>query len=89
MWRSRAWGVLLGALLSVAHGSQAILVLQSDFGTLDGAVASMKGVAVGVSSDIHIYDLTHDIEPFNIWQGAAAGADCRILACRNCLRVGR
>ena len=46
------------------------LVLQSDFGTLDGAVASMKGVAVGVSPDIHIYDLTHEIEPFNIWQGA-------------------
>jgi S-adenosylmethionine hydrolase len=45
-------------------------VLQSDFGLLDGAVASMKGVAVGVSPDIHLYDLTHQIEPFNIWQGA-------------------
>jgi len=51
-------------------GSQPTLVLQSDFGTLDGAVASMKGVAVGVSPDIHIYDLTHHIEPYNIWQGA-------------------
>ena len=30
----------------------------------------MKGVAVSVSPDIHIYDLTHNIEPFNIWQGA-------------------
>jgi S-adenosylmethionine hydrolase len=47
-----------------------VLVLQSDFGTLDGAVASMKGVAVGVSPGIHVYDLTHHIEPFNIWQGA-------------------
>ena len=45
-------------------------MLQSDFGLLDGAVASMKGVAVGVSPDIHIYDLTHQIEPYNIWQGA-------------------
>jgi len=53
-----------------AFATQPILVLQSDFGTLDGAVASMKGVAVGVSPDIHIYDLTHNIEPFNIWQGA-------------------
>ncbi|MGQ0384142.1 MAG: SAM hydrolase/SAM-dependent halogenase family protein [Gammaproteobacteria bacterium] len=50
--------------------AQPVLVLQSDFGTLDGAVASMKGVAVGVSPDLHIHDLTHDIEPFNIWQGA-------------------
>ena len=53
-----------------ACGAQPILVMQSDFGLLDGAVASMKGVAVGVSPDIHIYDLTHNIEPFNIWQGA-------------------
>ena len=71
MRSARACGFLLGALLSVAsYASQPILVLQSDFGTLDGAVASMKGVAVGVSPDIHIYDLTHHIEPFNIWQGA-------------------
>ena len=61
----------LAALLAIAaQASQPILVLQSDFGTLDGAVASMKGVAVSVSPDIHIYDLTHNIEPFNIWQGA-------------------
>lgn len=53
-----------------AARAQPVLVLQSDFGTLDGAVASMKGVAVGVSRDIHIYDLTHHIEPYNIWQGA-------------------
>ena len=56
--------------MTALAGSQPILVLQSDFGTLDGAVASMKGVAVSVSPDIHIYDLTHNIEPFNIWQGA-------------------
>jgi S-adenosylmethionine hydrolase len=64
-------GLLLAAFLSTAAiAAQPILVLQSDFGLLDGAVASMKGVAVGVSPDIHIYDLTHNIEPFNIWQGA-------------------
>ena len=61
----------LGAfLIAAAAWSQPVLVLQSDFGTLDGAVASMKGVAVGVSPDIHIYDLTHHIPPFDIWQGA-------------------
>ena len=63
--------MVVGLLLSLgAAAAQPVLVLQSDFGTLDGAVASMKGVAVGVSPDIHIYDLTHHIEPFNIWQGA-------------------
>ncbi len=64
-------GLLLSAVLAASAGAaQPILVLQSDFGLLDGAVASMKGVAVGVSPDIHIYDLTHQIEPYNIWQGA-------------------
>jgi S-adenosylmethionine hydrolase len=57
-------------LAHAAGPSQPALVLQSDFGLLDGAVASMKGVAVGVSPDIHIYDLTHQVEPYNIWQGA-------------------
>ena len=67
----KATGFLLTALLCApALAAQPVVVLQSDFGTLDGAVASMKGVAVGVSPDIHIYDLTHHIEPFNIWQGA-------------------
>jgi S-adenosylmethionine hydrolase len=71
MRHSRIPALFLVVLLTtVAQASQPILVLQSDFGTLDGAVASMKGVAVSVSPDIHIYDLTHNIEPFNIWQGA-------------------
>ena len=68
--------VLLVALLlaTTAHAqsppAQPVVVMQSDFGLLDGAVASMKGVAVGVSPGIHIYDLTHQVEPYNIWQGA-------------------
>lgn len=74
----RHWIVGLVMVASLASGptwaepapKQPVLVLQSDFGLLDGAVASMKGVAVGVSPDIHIYDLTHQIEPYNIWQGA-------------------
>jgi len=64
-------GLVASACLAfAASAAQPVLVLQSDFGLLDGAVASMKGVAVGVAPDIHIYDLTHEIEPFNIWQGA-------------------
>lgn len=64
-------GLVMAFFLSTAAlAAQPVLVLQSDFGLLDGAVASMKGVAVGVSPEIHIYDLTHNIEPFNIWQGA-------------------
>ena len=50
--------------------AQHSLVLMSDFGNKDAAVASMKGVAVGVSGDLHIYDLTHEIPAFSIWEAA-------------------
>ena len=47
-----------------------VLVFQSDFGQKDGAVSAMKGVAVGVSTDLKIFDLTHEIPTFNIWEAA-------------------
>ncbi|WP_084165765.1 SAM hydrolase/SAM-dependent halogenase family protein [Dyadobacter crusticola] len=47
-----------------------ILVFQSDFGLKDGAVAAMKGVAAGVSKDVRIYDVTHEIPAFNIWEAS-------------------
>ena len=47
-----------------------VLVFQSDFGLKDGAVSAMKGVAVGVSADLKIFDLTHEIPAFNIWEAA-------------------
>jgi len=50
--------------------AQQPLVFQSDFGTKDGAVAAMKGVAIGVSGELNIHDLTHEIPTFNIWEAA-------------------
>ena len=47
-----------------------ILVFQSDFGVKDGAVSAMKGVAMGVSPDLKIFDLTHEIPAYNIWEAA-------------------
>jgi hypothetical protein len=46
------------------------LVFQSDFGVKDGAVAAMKGVAFTVSSDLSMFDLTHEIPAYNIWEAA-------------------
>jgi hypothetical protein len=46
------------------------LVFQSDFGTRDAAVAAMKGVAVGVSPDLPIFDVTHEIPAYDIWEAA-------------------
>ncbi len=47
-----------------------IVVFQSDFGLADGAVAAMRGVALNVDQGLKLENLTHDIPPYNIWEGA-------------------
>ena len=47
-----------------------IVVYQSDFGLKDGAVSEMKGVAMGVSSELRLFDLTHEIPAYHIWDAA-------------------
>jgi S-adenosylmethionine hydrolase len=47
-----------------------IVVYQSDFGLKDGAVSEMKGVAMGVSPDLKLFDLTHEIPAYDIWEAA-------------------
>lgn len=54
----------------VAFAQNKILVFQSDFGLKDGAVSAMKGVAMGVSTDLKLFDLTHEIPAYNIWEAA-------------------
>ncbi len=49
---------------------KAILVFQSDFGLVDGAVSAMHGVANTVDNTIKIEDLTHDIPPYSIWEAS-------------------
>ncbi len=46
------------------------LVFQSDFGLTDGAVCAMYGVSLAVDKDLHIFNLTHDITPYNIWEAS-------------------
>jgi S-adenosylmethionine hydrolase len=47
-------------LLGSAAAARAPLVLLTDFGTQDGAVAAMKGVAYSVSQDLLVADLSHE-----------------------------
>jgi S-adenosylmethionine hydrolase len=62
---------MMWLLLPLAVSSQnKMLVFQTDFGVRDGAVASMKGVAMGLSPDLKLYDLTHEIPNYNIWEAA-------------------
>ena len=60
--------LLLTAL--TASGQNGIVVFQTDFGTKDGAVSTMKGVATTVDASLKLYDLTHDIPAYNIWEAA-------------------
>lgn len=46
------------------------LVLQTDFGRADGAVSAMYGVALSVNPALRIYDLTHEIPQYNIWEAS-------------------
>jgi S-adenosylmethionine hydrolase len=46
------------------------LVLQSDFGLGDGAVSAMCGVATQVNPNLRIFDLTHDIPQYDIWEAS-------------------
>lgn len=47
-----------------------LVVLQTDFGLVDGAVSAMHGVAISVDPTLRLFDLTHDIPQFNIWEGS-------------------
>lgn len=46
------------------------LIIQTDFGTADGAVCAMYGVAYGVEPELRITDLTHDIPQYDIWEAS-------------------
>ncbi len=58
---------LSGVIIAYADNA---LILQTDFSLKDGAVSAMKGVAFGVDHNLKIFDLTHEIPPYNIWEGA-------------------
>ncbi|MBX2921633.1 MAG: S-adenosyl-l-methionine hydroxide adenosyltransferase family protein [Chitinophagaceae bacterium] len=52
------------------HAQNGIVVFQSDFGLKDGAVSAMKGVANSVSANLKLYDITHEIPAYNVWEAA-------------------
>lgn len=58
------------ASVPFARAEEHALVFQTDFGLKDGAVAAMRGIAVGVSAKLSIHDLSHANTPFDIWEGA-------------------
>jgi hypothetical protein len=46
------------------------IVFMTDFGVLDDSVAICRGVMYGIMPDVRILDLTHQVTPFSIFDGA-------------------
>jgi S-adenosylmethionine hydrolase len=49
-----------------------IVTLTTDFGLADNYAGVMKGVILGINPDAHIVDITHDIRPYDVLEGALA-----------------
>lgn len=47
-----------------------ILTLTTDFGTADHFVGTMKGVILGICPEAQIVDISHEVTPFEIPEGA-------------------
>ena len=53
-----------------APAQNGMVVYQTDFGLKDGAVSEMKGVAMQVEPALKLFDLTHEVPAYNIWEAA-------------------
>jgi S-adenosylmethionine hydrolase len=70
-YRSKLFFVFIAVIYCLAVTAQnGIIVLQTDFGVKDGAVSAMKGVAMQVDKKLQVFDLTHEIPAYNIWEAA-------------------
>jgi S-adenosylmethionine hydrolase len=65
--------VLIASLCNAAEPTgnhPARLVFMTDFGVVDDSVAICKGVMYSIDPDLHIVDLTHQVTPYSILDGA-------------------
>jgi S-adenosylmethionine hydrolase len=73
--RSMCRSVLLLLLLSAAstgaaEPSSPTLVFMTDFGLRDDSIAICKGVMLSLEPRLRIIDLSHDVEPYSVLDGA-------------------
>jgi S-adenosylmethionine hydrolase len=71
-----------------APKSAPIIVFMSDFGTLDDAVAICKGVMLSIAPNARIVDLTHQVKPYSIADGARYFARTSLYYPANTIFVG-
>lgn len=47
-----------------------VVTLITDYGTQDYYAGALKGVILRIAPEARVVDITHDIEPHNVWHGA-------------------
>jgi len=55
---------------SLTSASHPVIVFMTDFGTANDAVAICRAVMIGIAPDTRIMDITHQVTPFSIEEGA-------------------
>src|SRR5439155_436593 len=63
-WSRTSW--------STAIGDVAVITLTTDFGARDTYVAEMKAAILAITRDVHLVDITHEIAPHDVLEGALA-----------------
>jgi len=66
----RAMAAEPSAPAPAAAPAQPTLVFMTDFGQRDDSVAICKGVMLGLEPRLRIIDLSHDVEPYSVLDGA-------------------
>lgn len=75
----RAFSILILLVIAAAPATWAAdsaqkypptIVFMTDFGVVDDSVAICRGVMYGIMPDVRIVDLTHQVTPFSILDGA-------------------
>jgi len=76
-WEVWAFAALLLAVsgaasvwAQVAPKAPPTVVFMTDFGVVDDSVALCKGVMYSIAPELRIVDLTHQVTPFSILDGA-------------------
>jgi S-adenosylmethionine hydrolase len=75
-WKFRCYGLLLLCLVLFVgtiwadSAKRPTIVFMTDFGVVDDSVALCKGVMYTIAPDVRVVDLTHQVTPFSISDGA-------------------
>lgn len=64
------FALMFAILAGVCAASDARLVFMTDFGVIDDSVAICKGVMYSIDPGLNIVDLTHQVTPYSILDGA-------------------